>query len=87
MSSMPCPFINYASPTVFPIPTLFSCWPMNFLPTPAIRNPSRMTANGGLTNLYSGDIEIDHWGDEVMVDNLVKVLLGKQHGKHKSTLF
>jgi hypothetical protein len=23
----------------------------------------------------------------VMVDNLVKVLLGEQHGKHKSTLF
>ena len=53
---------------------------MNFLPTPAIRSRNRMTANGGLTNLYSEDIEIDYRGDEVTVDNLVKVLLGKQHG-------
>jgi phosphatidylinositol glycan class K len=46
------------------------------------RNPSRnrMTADGGRTNLYTEDIEIDYRGDEVTVDNLVKVLLGKQHG-------
>lgn len=45
------------------------------------RNPQKntMTADGGRTNLYDEDIEIDYRGDDVTVDNLVKVLLGR-HG-------
>lgn len=56
------------------------------LPTNA-RNPLKnsMTANGGRTNLYSDDIEIDYRGDEVTVDNLVRALLGKQDGNTTST--
>ena len=56
------------------------------LPTNA-RNPYKnvMTADGGRTNLYSDEnIEIDYRGDEVTVDNLVKVLLGR-HGDTNSS--
>ena len=37
------------------------------------------------TNLYTNDIEIDYRGDEVTVDNVVKVLLGKQDSNTTTT--